>query len=216
MKKLFPYLITLLLITACSENSKTVSDTTASSTDGGVLSENAASQSLRDEFPKEISHATRNEKKRGSETPDESHGGSGNTDEKVEQADSSGYVASGIEAELMENFKPRNKIERARNSTLFIDSGFGTGSGFFFDENCTIVTNKHVVQLDYPDIKNMKLEKQYVDMQLKRGVVNREEREKLHENQANLEKALKAFKPNGIANRIVITLVNGRELMAKL
>ena len=37
---------------------------------------------------------------------------------------------TGVEAELTESHAPRNNIERARNATVFIDSGFGTGIRF--------------------------------------------------------------------------------------
>lgn len=40
-----------------------------------------------------------------------------------------------------------NVIERARNSTVSIETPWGTGSGFFVNKNY-IVTNRHVVQFD--------------------------------------------------------------------
>lgn len=41
----------------------------------------------------------------------------------------------------------QNAIERARNSTVSIETPWGTGSGFFVNENY-IVTNRHVVEFD--------------------------------------------------------------------
>lgn len=38
-------------------------------------------------------------------------------------------------------------IEKARNATVFIESAIGTGSGFFIDTLCNIITNRHVIEL---------------------------------------------------------------------
>jgi S1-C subfamily serine protease len=39
-------------------------------------------------------------------------------------------------------------IEAARNATVFVRSGWGIGSGFIIDEQCHIITNRHVVETD--------------------------------------------------------------------
>ncbi len=39
-------------------------------------------------------------------------------------------------------------IERARSATVFIQTSWGMGSGFFVSEDCRVLTNRHVVQLD--------------------------------------------------------------------
>lgn len=44
--------------------------------------------------------------------------------------------------------KPRNRLEAARNATVFIRTEYSSGSGFFLDPNCVIVTNRHVVEAD--------------------------------------------------------------------
>jgi len=41
----------------------------------------------------------------------------------------------------------RNEIEVARNATVFIRTSWGLGSGFFVSNDCTIVTNRHVVKI---------------------------------------------------------------------
>jgi len=51
----------------------------------------------------------------------------------------------------------RNPIERARNATVFIESSNGTlGSGFILNEQCLVVTNRHVldVRTRIADVKN--------------------------------------------------------------
>ncbi len=42
----------------------------------------------------------------------------------------------------------RNPIEAARNATVFIRTGWGLGSGFIIDEECHVITNRHVVETD--------------------------------------------------------------------
>jgi S1-C subfamily serine protease len=48
-----------------------------------------------------------------------------------------------------------NVIERARNSTVSIETPWGTGSGFFVNKNY-IVTNRHVVQFDEQKLADLK------------------------------------------------------------
>lgn len=55
--------------------------------------------------------------------------------------------ASGIDGQLAAKVPAGNPVERARNATVFIKTSWGVGSGFFINEGCTIVTNKHVVTL---------------------------------------------------------------------
>lgn len=49
----------------------------------------------------------------------------------------------------------KNAIERARNSTVSIETPWGTGSGFFVTKNY-IVTNRHVVQFDEKKLADFK------------------------------------------------------------
>ena len=41
-----------------------------------------------------------------------------------------------------------NPVEAARSATVFIKTGWGLGSGFIVDENCHVITNRHVVETD--------------------------------------------------------------------
>jgi hypothetical protein len=49
----------------------------------------------------------------------------------------------------------QNVIERARNSTVSIETPWGTGSGFFVNKNY-IVTNRHVVEFDEDKLNDFK------------------------------------------------------------
>ncbi len=42
----------------------------------------------------------------------------------------------------------RNPIEAARNATVFIRTEWGLGSGFIIDDDCHVITNRHVVETD--------------------------------------------------------------------
>jgi serine protease Do len=57
-------------------------------------------------------------------------------------------ASSGLAAQLNGAVPPRNAIEAARNATVFIKTGWGMGSGFILDEDCHVITNRHVVETD--------------------------------------------------------------------
>lgn len=60
----------------------------------------------------------------------------------------------GIKRKLLVGFPPKNLIEEARNATVYIETGWGTsGSGFFINEKCQIITNAHVVKVNQSDIE---------------------------------------------------------------
>jgi hypothetical protein len=63
-------------------------------------------------------------------------------------------------------------IARAANATVFIETAWGSGSGFFIDSGCKVVTNSHVVHLDPRDVESM--EKQQHRLQ---QIIEFEERE---------------------------------------
>ena len=63
---------------------------------------------------------------------------------------------SGIETKLSAYAHPQNKIEMASLATVFIDTGWGTGSGFFIDKTCCVVTNRHVIQSEEREMKEVK------------------------------------------------------------
>ena len=39
-------------------------------------------------------------------------------------------------------------LEAARDATVIIETSWGMGSGFIIDEQCHVVTNRHVVETD--------------------------------------------------------------------
>ena len=51
-----------------------------------------------------------------------------------------------------------NPIEQARSSSVYIRVAWGSGSGFFIDDNCSIVTNKHVIQISDEFVEEQKRE----------------------------------------------------------
>ncbi len=57
----------------------------------------------------------------------------------------------GVAKQIYQARPPRNYIETARNATVFIETGWGLGSGFFIDAECHIVTNRHVVEFNQND-----------------------------------------------------------------
>jgi V8-like Glu-specific endopeptidase len=62
------------------------------------------------------------------------------------------YAGNDLKAQLAQKAPPANAIEKARNATVFLQTNWGQGSGFFIDEQCTIVTNRHVVRLSDRDV----------------------------------------------------------------
>lgn len=54
----------------------------------------------------------------------------------------------GIREELQKTHPPRNNIEKATLATVFIKTPWSIGSGFFINDSCYIVTNRHVVEFD--------------------------------------------------------------------
>lgn len=55
---------------------------------------------------------------------------------------------SGVLGQLNQVNRPRNDIEKARNATVFVKTSWSLGSGFFINEDCSVVTNRHVVEFD--------------------------------------------------------------------
>ena len=46
-------------------------------------------------------------------------------------------------------------IARAAKATVLVETPWGSGSGFFFDNGCQVVTNRHVVHLDHQSVESM-------------------------------------------------------------
>ena len=63
-----------------------------------------------------------------------------------------------IVAQLNKNSPASNPIEQARNATVLIVTPWGLGSGFFVTEDCSIISNRHVVQLSAKEISEFKTE----------------------------------------------------------
>jgi len=63
---------------------------------------------------------------------------------------------SGIEKKLTAYAHPQNIVERASLATVFIETGWGAGSGFFIDKTCYVVTNRHVIQAGEREMKELK------------------------------------------------------------
>ncbi len=53
----------------------------------------------------------------------------------------------GLARQLAESHPVNNAIEGARNATVFIKTAWGSGSGFFVSQNGTIITNRHVLEM---------------------------------------------------------------------
>jgi S1-C subfamily serine protease len=64
-------------------------------------------------------------------------------------------VVAQKKAEPQRHITGQNVIERARNSTVSIETPWGTGSGFFVNKNY-IVTNRHVVEFDEDKLSDFK------------------------------------------------------------
>ena len=62
----------------------------------------------------------------------------------------------GIAKQLHNAYPPRNNIERARNATVFVKTSWAYGSGFFIDNSCHIVTNRHVIEFDQEKMSDLK------------------------------------------------------------
>jgi len=57
---------------------------------------------------------------------------------------------TGLAKQIGENFPASNKIEAARNATVFIQTSWGTlGSGFIVNSQCKVFTNRHVIDPKY-------------------------------------------------------------------
>ncbi len=62
---------------------------------------------------------------------------------------------SGVAGQLYKFKAPKNNIEKGQIATVFIQTPWGLGSGFFIDKECWIFTNKHVVQFDDDQIAEL-------------------------------------------------------------
>jgi S1-C subfamily serine protease len=56
--------------------------------------------------------------------------------------------AAGTQNPGAQNPRAQNPIEAARNATVFIKTEWGLGSGFIIDDDCHVITNRHVVETE--------------------------------------------------------------------
>ncbi len=62
----------------------------------------------------------------------------------------------GLAGQIESTYPAGNIIEKARNATVFIKAPWGSGSGFFIDDKCHIITNRHVVEYDHEKLASQK------------------------------------------------------------
>jgi len=59
-----------------------------------------------------------------------------------------------LAASALSGASHRNPIESARDATVLIKTGWGMGSGFIIDDECDVITNRHVVETDGTRVAN--------------------------------------------------------------
>jgi serine protease Do len=85
--------------------------------------------------------------------------------------DSAGRVVAN---QLNEKYPANNSIETARNATVYIKSPWGSGSGFFVDNEGHVVTNKHVIVPQEEVVRDLRAKKERLaaDIEAARHNVN--------------------------------------------
>ena len=61
----------------------------------------------------------------------------------------------GLALQLSGKYAVNSGIDAARNATVFIQTSWGSGSGFFVSPNGLIVTNKHVLKMKDKDVQKL-------------------------------------------------------------
>jgi serine protease Do len=80
------------------------------------------------------------------------------TSNPIEESSSSpsdesvGFEGMDIISQLENNLPPGNQTEKARNATIFLETVWGEGAGFFIDDKCTVITNRHVIQVPEKEV----------------------------------------------------------------
>ena len=87
---------------------------------------------------------------------------------------SKGSGGSVLAKQLDEKFPANNSIEAARNATVYIKSPWGSGSGFFVDNEGHVVTNKHVVEPEKEMVRDLREKKEHLaaDIEAARHNIN--------------------------------------------
>lgn len=82
-------------------------------------------------------------------------------------------TATGIAKQLYDFKQPGNPIETSQLATVFIETPWGAGSGFFIDSTCRVLTNKHVLTITEEEIRGLRrqlLLLEYVIKDKNRGI----------------------------------------------
>lgn len=113
--------------------------------------------------------------------------------------------AEGLAGKLAAAFPTNNGLEEARNATVFIKTPWGSGSGFFVTANGYIITNRHVVEFDAAQRKELQGKADKLAAELDRDLRNRE----------MLERQLAAIRDPGVRRQVEEELQRRRETYEK-
>ena len=148
----------------------------------------------------------------------------------------------GLLNELQQTHPPRNNIEKATMATVFIRTPWSVGSGFFVNDGCYIVTNRHVVVFDRGEIEaiNQQLREQEafiekeerfledfeVDMYNKDETYQQKYKPRLEKRKERLEQVkieyenarskMDEIQMSASAGQFMVTLIDNREFAAQL
>ena len=148
----------------------------------------------------------------------------------------------GLLNELQQTHPPRNNIEKATMATVFIRTPWSVGSGFFVNDGCYIVTNRHVVEFDRGEIEaiNQQLREQEafiekeerfledfeVDMYNKDETYQQKYKPRLEKRKERLEQVkieyenarskMDEIQMSASAGQFMVTLIDNREFAAQL
>ncbi len=112
--------------------------------------------------------------------------------EKMERLEGTETTPSGlkdIETDLMAEINTASDIERASIATVTIETGMGTGSGFFISKDGYILTNKHVVRGDEAQAAQVDKALDYIDEEIEKAEKELDaEKSRLEDYRKRLEK----------------------------
>ena len=148
----------------------------------------------------------------------------------------------GLRTELQQTNPPRNNIEKATLATVFIRTPWSAGSGFFVNDGCYIITNRHVVEFDRKEMdainEQLRQQEEFIEKEeqfleeFEVDMYNRDERyqekykprlekrkERLEEVKSEYENAkskLDDIQMSATAGQFMVTLIDNRELSAQV